>query len=139
MAPLCVIPVMVYDPFMCDPSLMCLTPLCVTPTSPLIIYTPPSPLPLSLNCALPSSTSPLDCCMCCSNTAAAVVDSRAASAPQSRVLGWTRNLLGLAAHIWVPGLLCWNDIKPLLLDCNGLCCPGSALDDWSAPQPNTSS
>ena len=73
-------------------------------------------------------------CMCRSGVAAAAVDSRAADAPQPRVLGWTRHILGLAADIWVPGLLCWNDVKPLLLACNSLCCPGSSLDDWSAPQ-----
>ena len=118
--PLWVTPVsFVCDPCVCDPNIPSrhLQTLCAPCLCPALLH------------------KPSDCCICCSGVAAAIVDSRAASTPQSRVLGRTRNLLGLATHIWVQGLLRWNDVKPLLLACNSLCCPGSALDDWSAPQP----
>lgn len=65
----------------------------------------------------------------CSGVTIVIVGSGAASAPQSRNLGWTRHILGLVAHIWGPGLLCWDAVKHSFLDCDHICCAGSLLDD----------
>ena len=68
---------------------------------------------------------------CRSFPSPASVACRADSAPQPENLGWPRHLLGLAAHLWGPGMPCWDDIQRLILAGDCFCCPSAVLDDRS--------
>ncbi len=69
---------------------------------------------------------------CCSFPPPVFVACRANFAPQPENLGWPGHFLGLAAHLWGPGVPCWDDFQCLILAGDCFCCRGVVLDDRSA-------
>jgi len=66
---------------------------------------------------------------CRSFPSPASVACRADSAPQPANLGWPRHCLGLAAHLWGPGVPCGDGVQHPVLAGDCFCCPGAVLDD----------
>ena len=69
---------------------------------------------------------------CRSFPSPASVACRADSAPQPANLGWPRHFLGLAAHLWGPGVPCWDGVQHPVLAGDCFCRLGAVLDDRSA-------